>query len=100
MMLKRKKIVFGTGLASGLILVVAALIVLWPRPTVASDPDSSVSEDDLEQREVVPVVRTIRPQKNLPFIIEAQQPADVESFYRADLMALVAGIVKRIPKGL
>jgi multidrug efflux pump subunit AcrA (membrane-fusion protein) len=88
------------GLSAGLLLVVTALIILWPRPSAASHPDGSSAEEEMEPSEPVPVVRTIRPRKNLPFIIEAQQPADVEPFYRADMMALVAGFVKRVPKGI
>jgi multidrug resistance efflux pump len=97
---KRKKIVVGIGLAAGLILVVTMLLVLWPRPTAAGHPDDFSAEDEQEPRDAVPVVRVIRPKKNLPFIIEAQQPADVEPFYRADLMALVAGSIKRVLKGI
>jgi multidrug efflux pump subunit AcrA (membrane-fusion protein) len=97
---RRTRLVWGVSLAGGFLTVVIALLLAWPRATSAGDRDNSGFDDDPEPREVVPVVQTVRPARNQTFMIEVQQPADVTPFYRADLSALVAGYVKRVPKGL
>jgi multidrug efflux pump subunit AcrA (membrane-fusion protein) len=99
---RKTRLVWAAALAGGFLIAVVALLLLWPHDTAAGDRDAAAAayDDEPEPREVVPMVQTVRPARNQSFMIEVQQPADVIPFYRADLSALVAGYVKRMPKGL
>src|SRR5215472_9367132 len=56
---------------------------------VASDSDSTEGSGE---EKAIPV-KTIRPKLNPNFVRSVTQPTDLKSFYRADLMARVPGVV-------
>src|SRR5438105_4667250 len=55
-------------------------------------------EDDAASEAQVPTVKTIRPRRDPSFVISVDEPAYVEAYFKADLMARAAGPVKSVRK--
>jgi multidrug resistance efflux pump len=99
----RKKLVRRVALA--LALVVGAAVVTGAflgsrdgRSALAS-PARASGEEESDEGEAIPV-KTIRPKHDAGFTASVEQPAFVEAYYQADLMARVAGPVKMITHDL
>jgi multidrug efflux pump subunit AcrA (membrane-fusion protein) len=93
----RKKAFWGIGLGTLLVLGVVALLAVPPGPSEASSPEGGGGDE--ESPAEVRQVDTVRPKRH-DLTIEVQEPADVKAYYRADLEAQVAGVVKRVPKAI
>ncbi len=100
-----RRATFWGGLLAGiLVVVVIGLVAFRSSPTEASDLDYAAQPEEAPASAETlnrPLdVEVIHPRTDLPFVIEIQEPADIEAFYRADLKALVAGVVKSVPKAI
>jgi multidrug resistance efflux pump len=93
------KVLWVVGLTGFVLPCVVAAIIFLPRAGEASGGETSGTDDEIV-KEVVPEVKTITPMQNLSTKLEVQEPADVEAFFRSDLAAQVAGMVKYMPKAI
>src|SRR5947209_330273 len=80
-------------------LSVAAAVALFPhvrngRPHPGPAAGTAGEDDeDAAGEPQVPTVKTIRPRRDPSFTISVDEPAYVEPYYRAELLARVAGPV-------
>jgi multidrug resistance efflux pump len=92
-----KKRVLGIGIATVVVLgaALAVGVVLathgGPSPLTPSARASGTEEDGEES---TISVKTVRPRRDPSFNVSIEQPAFVEGYYKADLMARVAGPIK------
>jgi multidrug resistance efflux pump len=94
----RKKSVLGIGLATaavlGAVLLVGALFLT--RGGEGARADEARGAGETEENAIS--VKTVRPKRDASFSTSIEQPAYVDGYYRADLMARVAGPIK--PNGI
>jgi multidrug resistance efflux pump len=90
----RKKSLLGVGVAAAAVLA-AVLVVLATRGGAAAftPPDQAADEKGDGPEDAISV-KTIRPKHDPSFKVTIEQPAFVDAYYRADLMARVAGSIK------
>jgi multidrug efflux pump subunit AcrA (membrane-fusion protein) len=78
-----------------LVVAVASVIAIaWSFRGHAADAASAMAKKDPEAEENAISVKSIRPRRDPSFQLTVEQPAFVEAYYQADLMARVAGPVK------
>jgi multidrug resistance efflux pump len=91
----RKNSVLGVGIAAvafvGLAVLVGVLFLTQAGAGARAD-EAGASPDPGEN--VIPV-KTVRPKRDPSFNVSIEQPAFVDGYYKADLMARVAGPIKR-----
>jgi multidrug efflux pump subunit AcrA (membrane-fusion protein) len=84
-------------LVTGSLLVafVSVVVIVWSfrgTPGGAAEPAASVKPAEAEGNAIT--VKTIQPRRDSSFQVTVEQPAYVEAYYQADLMARVAGPIK------
>jgi multidrug resistance efflux pump len=96
----RKKSVLGVGIATAVVLGAALVVgvVLATHGTGVFTPSARAAAEEEGGEESEISVKTIRPRRDPSFSTSIEQPAFVEGYYKADLMARVAGPIK--PNGI
>jgi multidrug resistance efflux pump len=111
MKLLHRKVVWGIGGAAVLVLLTAIIVAARPKQTVTAgaaapthvDPatppephEASSSEDPMDDPLIS--VKSVWPKSDPSFRMMVTQPAYIDPYYQADLMARVAGPIKFIQK--
>jgi multidrug resistance efflux pump len=89
----RKKSVLGVALLTAAALAVGAILAIHGGPNLLASPAQASGPEGDEEASAI-AVKTIHPRRDPSFSTSIEQPAYVEGYYRADLMARVAGPVK------
>src|SRR2546425_1225989 len=78
---------------------VVAMTLHSPSPSEAIPAAETAPEQEPVETDVVSV-KTVRPKPDPSFELSVEEPAYVEAYYRADLLARVAGSVKAVQKDI
>jgi multidrug resistance efflux pump len=89
----RKKSVLGVALLATAALAVGAILAIHGGPNLLASPAQASGPEGDEEGSAI-AVKTIHARRDPSFSTSIEQPAYVEGYYRADLMARVAGPVK------
>jgi multidrug resistance efflux pump len=90
----RKNSVLGIGLVTAVVLGAALVggMLLVTQGGAGARADDAKGAGEAEENAIS--VKTVRPKRDASFSTSIEQPAYVDSYYRADLMARVAGPIK------